>query len=101
MTVILGIGDYMHDGGVAIIEDGKIKYTMNEERFSRIKFDPRFEKSLDSVFQYTKYKSEDIDIVTVAGLPLLKHIPTQLQIAYKRMLSEKSLASENGIPQQK
>ena len=40
--VILGISAYYHDSAAAILVDGHIVTTAQEERFSRIKHDDRF-----------------------------------------------------------
>ena len=42
MTKIIGISAFYHDSAVALIEDGKIIYASQEERFSRKKHDASF-----------------------------------------------------------
>jgi len=39
---VLGINCYLHDSSVALIQDGRLTFAAEEERFSRIKKDARF-----------------------------------------------------------
>jgi carbamoyltransferase len=39
---ILGISAYYHDSGIALIDEGKIIFAAQEERFTRKKHDSRF-----------------------------------------------------------
>ena len=39
---VLGISAFYHDSAAALVRDGKIVATVQEERFSRVKHDPRF-----------------------------------------------------------
>jgi len=41
---ILGISAFYHDSAAALIQDGNIIAAAQEERFSRIKHDERFQK---------------------------------------------------------
>jgi len=60
---ILGIWDG-HDAGACIIEDGKIKVAINEERLSRRKLDVGFPKrSIIACLDYMKLKPSDILII--------------------------------------
>ena len=38
---ILGISAYYHDAAAALVVDGRIEYAAQEERFTRVKHDPR------------------------------------------------------------
>ena len=50
---IIGISAYFHDSSVALLEDGKIIYAAQEERFSRIKHDASFpERALQNLLKY-------------------------------------------------
>ena len=70
---VLGLQLESHDTGVALIEDGKIIYASNEERFSRIKADLSSPaKSLKNCLNYTNTKPKDIDVIAIAGFPFLK-----------------------------
>ena len=39
---ILGISAFYHDSAAALVEDGRIVAAAQEERFTRVKHDPRF-----------------------------------------------------------
>ncbi|MBU5678924.1 MAG: carbamoyltransferase C-terminal domain-containing protein [Candidatus Aenigmatarchaeota archaeon] len=60
---ILGIWDG-HDAGACIVEDGKIKVAINDERLSRRKLDVGFPKrSIEACLNYLNLKPTDISIV--------------------------------------
>jgi len=59
---ILGINPF-HNGSICVLSDGKVIYYIEEERFSRIKYDELPFKSLLNIF--SKYS---IDKVAIAGL---------------------------------
>ena len=42
---VLGISCYYHDSAAALLKDGKVVAAVEEERFSRIKFDDDFPKN--------------------------------------------------------
>ena len=42
MSSVLGVNCYLHDSSVALIQDGRLTFAAEEERFSRIKKDARF-----------------------------------------------------------
>lgn len=70
---ILGLHFESHDSGVALLDDGKILYVANEERFSRFKADLSAPlSSLKDCLRYTNTLPQDIDIITISGFPLLK-----------------------------
>ena len=61
---IIGISAYFHDSSVALLEDGKIIYAAQEERFSRIKHDASFpERALQNLLKYNSLRLKDIDFV--------------------------------------
>jgi carbamoyltransferase len=73
---ILGIHSMTHDSGVALCENGKITYAIEEERFSRIKHHPGIEiegkpplKSLKWVLEESGLKLNDIDKIVHIGYP--------------------------------
>ena len=62
---ILGIID-THDAGIALIEDGKIIFAINEERLNRIKLCTGFpKKSIELLLK--KYKANDVDRIAVGS----------------------------------
>lgn len=70
---ILGISAYYHDSAAVIIENGKVLYAAQEERFSRIKNDASFPIN---AIEYCLYESgfniEDIDLISFYDKPFLK-----------------------------
>ena len=70
---IIGISAYFHDSSVALLEDGKIIYAAQEERFSRIKHDASFpERALQNLLKYNSLRLKDIDFVVFFEKPFLK-----------------------------
>ncbi len=70
---ILGISAYYHDSAIALIEDGKIIYAAQEERFSRIKHDAAFPSlAIKSCLEFTRTQTHDIDAVVYYEKPFLK-----------------------------
>mgnify|MGYP001563903798 CR=1 FL=1 len=69
MVRILGFNGN-DDSGAALLEDGKIKYAVNEERLIRIKLYKGFpQKSINLILEENKLKPDDIDKVVVTGYP--------------------------------
>ena len=65
--IILGICDSI-DSHACLIKDGKIISAISEERMSRIKADTGYpEKSINRVLEVSGIKSNQIDIVALAG----------------------------------
>jgi carbamoyltransferase len=70
---ILGISCYYHDSAAAIIQDGNIIAAVEEERFSRIKFDDSFPKqAIDWCIKESGLSPNDIDVVAFYDKPILK-----------------------------
>jgi len=70
---ILGIAAYYHDSSVCLLEDGKIIYAAQEERFSRIKNDSNFPiLALQNCLSYVSICLNDIDIFVYYEKPFLK-----------------------------
>lgn len=70
---ILGISAYYHDSAAAIIEDGKVLYAAQEERFSRIKNDASFpEEAIKYCLNESGLSVEDIDLIAFYDKPFLK-----------------------------
>ncbi len=88
---ILGISAYYHDAAVCLIEDGKILYAAQEERFSRIKNDESFPTlAINNCLDYTDIKLSDIDAIVYYEKPFLKLeriIKTYLDVAPKGLFS--------------
>ena len=70
---ILGISAYYHDSAAAIIENGKVLYAAQEERFSRIKNDASFpENAILFCLNESGFTFEDIDLIAFYDKPFLK-----------------------------
>jgi len=66
------LGDFwIHGSGATLIMNGELKTAINEERFSRIKYDGRYPKlSIENILDQNKLTKYDIDLVVyVAGAP--------------------------------
>ncbi len=84
---IIGISAYFHDSAVALIENGKIIYASEEERFSRIKHDSSFPiNALRDLLKYNRIKLSEINYIIFFEKPFLKFerlIETYLAFAPK------------------
>ena len=70
---ILGISAYYHDSAVCLIEDGKILYAAQEERFSSIKNDANFPiLALKNCLEYLAISLSDIETIVYYEKPFLK-----------------------------
>jgi len=68
-----GISCYYHDSAAALLKDGHVIAAVEEERFSRQKFDDDFpKKSIDWCIRYTGIKPHEIDAVAFYDKPVLK-----------------------------
>ena len=69
----LGISCYYHDSAAAVLKDGKVVAAVEEERFSRIKFDDGFPKlAIDWCIKEAGISVENIDSVAFYDKPVLK-----------------------------
>ena len=69
----LGISCYYHDSAASLLKDGKVLAAVEEERFSRKKFDDSFPKmAIDWCLKEAKISPENIDSVAFYDKPLLK-----------------------------
>ncbi len=70
---ILGISAFFHDSAVALLQNGKIKYASQEERFSRIKHDSNFPiNALNDLLKFNNLKLNQIDYIVFFEKPFLK-----------------------------
>jgi carbamoyltransferase len=73
MAISLGISAFYHDSAVALVEDGKILFAAQEERYSRIKHDSSFPSlSIKEGLQFTNLNPFQIDQVVFYEKPILK-----------------------------
>ena len=69
----LGISCYYHDSAAAILQDNKIIAAVEEERFSRKKFDDGFPKSaINWCIHEAGIESQQIDYIAFYDKPILK-----------------------------
>jgi len=69
----LGISCYYHDSAAAVLKDGNVIAAVEEERFSRIKFDDGFPKrSINWCLKEAGINAESIDSVAFYDKPVLK-----------------------------
>ena len=70
---ILGISCFYHDSAAVLIKDGKVVAAAEEERFTRVKYDPAFpEKAIKFCLDYAGIKSKDLSYVGFYEKPFLK-----------------------------
>ena len=69
----LGISCYYHDSAASLLKDGKVLAAVEEERFSRKKFDDGFPKmAIDWCLREADISPEDIESIAFYDKPLLK-----------------------------
>ncbi len=70
---VLGISCFYHDSAVAAIEDGNIRFAIQEERLSRVKHDNRFPiRGLSKALEYCDWDINDVDNIVFYENPDLK-----------------------------
>lgn len=70
---ILGISAFYHDSAAAIIENGKVLFAAQEERFSRIKNDASFPKdAIQFCLNESGFSMDEIDLIAFYDKPFLK-----------------------------
>jgi carbamoyltransferase len=70
---ILGISAFYHDAAAALIKDGEVIAAAQEERFTRVKFDPRFPSAAISFcLRQGGIAARDLDCVVFYEKPLPK-----------------------------
>ena len=69
----LGISCYYHDSAAAILKDGHVIAAVEEERFSRKKFDDSFPKAaIDWCLKESGITPKDLDSISFYDKPILK-----------------------------
>jgi len=88
---ILGISAYYHDSAAALMADGDILTTVQEELFSRKKHDARFPvNAIECCLKETNITLSGVDLVVFYDKPLVKFerlLETYLSYAAKRFRS--------------
>ena len=73
MTSVLGISCYYHDSAAALLVDGRISASAEEERFSRVKHDLGFpENAIKFCLSESGIKPSDIGLIVFYENPALK-----------------------------
>lgn len=65
---VLGIGDFVHDNGIAVVKDGRIVFAVNEERVSRKKLDQNIDVCLEKLEELCCVKYNEFDAVAIGGV---------------------------------
>ena len=72
MNSILGISAFYHDSAACILIDGKIIAAAQEERFTRIKHDPRYpHNAIEFVLKFANLKLSEVDQIVFFEKPFL------------------------------
>jgi len=73
MPSILGISAFYHDSAAVLVKDGDIVAAVQEERFTRKKFDASFpENSINYCLEYSGVKGKAVDYVVFYDKPFIK-----------------------------
>lgn len=73
MTYILGISAYYHDSAAALVKDGKIIASAQEERFTRLKGDESFpQHAIRYCLEEAGIKASQLDAIGFYDKPILK-----------------------------
>ena len=70
---VLGLSAYYHDSAATLLVDGRIEAAAQEERFSRLKHDPRFPgKAIEYCLSHSGCQFGELDAVVFYDKPFLK-----------------------------
>jgi carbamoyltransferase len=71
--LVLGLSAFYHDSAAALVEDGRIIAAVQEERFSRKKFDERFPRlAIEYCLRRRSIRLRDLDYIAFYDKPFLK-----------------------------
>jgi carbamoyltransferase len=91
VNYILGISAFYHDSAACILKDGNIIAAAQEERFTRIKHDPRYPyNAIEFVLKFANLKLSEVDKIVFFEKPFLKFerlLETYVAFAPKGFLS--------------
>jgi carbamoyltransferase len=63
---VVGTGKWLHGAGLTLIADGKLVFSISNERFTRIKYDGNFSKSIAvDILSKFNFTPKDIDILVM------------------------------------
>lgn len=87
---ILGISAFYHDSAAAIIKDGEIIAAAQEERFTRVKHDPRFPvQAINYCLEEAFIEANELDAIVFYDHPLL---------TFDRIVKNCAVAGEASYP---
>ena len=92
---ILGLTAYSHDSSSCLIEDGKVIFQADEERFDRVKHSAAFPiNAINACLNFRNLTIEDIDKITFFWQPnkeiifnvihLLKYLPKSINLIFSK-----------------
>lgn len=71
--IIIGISAFYHDSAITVVQDGKIIFASQEERYTRIKHDSSFPtKSIIESLKYLNLDTNQVDAIVFFEKPFLK-----------------------------
>jgi carbamoyltransferase len=73
VTAVLGISAFYHDSAAALVVDGEILAAVQEERFTRVKYDARFpERAIEYCLREASLTPEQLDYIVFYDKPITK-----------------------------
>lgn len=89
-SAVLGLSAYYHDSAATLLIDGRIEAAAQEERFSRVKHDPRFPRhAIEFCLSHCGYEFDALDAVVFYDKPFLK---------FERLLETHLARAPLGLP---
>ncbi|MBF0408013.1 MAG: hypothetical protein HQM10_11700 [Candidatus Riflebacteria bacterium] len=104
--VILGLGVFSHDSGIAILQGGKILFAAEQERFDRVKHSRAFPyEAIDAGIEFLGMSFSDIDhivinydttlLLTMYISYIWRYLPKSLNMLFDRRRYENAWKSGN------
>ena len=90
---VLGIHYFIHDAGAALVQNGKVLASINEEKNRNVKHCGGYPtKSIEEVFKIAKLDPSEVDAVAIVGIMVEKILPlTEMFPNYRCLFSYFSL----------
>jgi len=86
---IIGISAFYHDSAISLMEDGKILFSAQEERFTRVKHDRSFPvHAINKALEFESITIQDIDLICFYEKPFQK---------FERIIDSFALNSPKGF----
>ena len=78
---VLGIHYFHHDAGAALVQNGKVLASINEEKIRNIKHCGGYPtKSIGEVFKIAKLDPSEVDAIAIVSILGEKMLPQILQV---------------------